>query len=215
MVPRSFCITTRLRQPGIRPAQRLLHGRPGPFDNGNEQHGSGLAVYAGGAPMTWWATDQHRPSSGFRYPVELRRPRYNLTALSNAPADGRHLRCVPARRRSCQKSAYGADSARSLIRRSFDNSLTFTPSARLLGNSGRCQPKSHSGACLIHYGRMNATLGVEIPRTNLDDPDDDPLRLHRSAHRDYLNCGARPSSGRSLTTAWTPMPSTSTCSTCR
>ena len=94
---------------------------------------------------------------------------------------------------------------------------TFSSLATGTAQPRRCKPmkpKAIQELLIPNYGRMNATLGVELPFTNSGNQTTIPLGLHRSAHRD-LQRPMRPRSGRSPITAWTPTPSTSTCSTCR
>ena len=85
------------------------------------------------------------------------------------------------------------------------------------------QPKAIQELFDTDYGRMNATLGVELPFTNITtqttipygyiDPPTEIIEPSRSALTSDRRA-TEPRSGRSPTTAWTPTPSTSTCSTC-
>ena len=139
--------------------------------------------------------------------------RFNLAGVA-----GRRCRppsWPPSRRPSCRKRLIRppTEAATDTYSSIQDTSLTFTRSVATAPVTMPLKPKAIQ-ELFDDYGRMNATLGVELPFTNYPDPDDDSLRLHRSAHRDRLST-VRPSSGRSPITAWTPTPSTSTCSTCR
>ena len=50
-------------------------------------------------------------------------------------------------------------------------------------NSQPMLPKAIQELFELDYGRMNSTLGVELPFTNFKQSDDDPAGLHRSGHR--------------------------------
>jgi hypothetical protein len=86
---------------------------------------------------------------------------YNLAALSNALptafAASQPTPLVP-------EVAYGAVSNH--YSEIFDNSLTFTPIGSTNSTTVEFQPKAIQ-ELFDPYGRMNATLGVEIPRTTL------------------------------------------------
>jgi FtsP/CotA-like multicopper oxidase with cupredoxin domain len=105
------------------------------------------------------------------------------------------------------------------------NTLTFTPIAPLtFDSSSLCTAPTPPATCgnldqkaiqelfTLDYGRMNATLGVELPLTNFLTQTTIPygyIDPPRSSSRVTRNCG------RSPITAWTPISFTSTCSTSR
>ena len=84
------------------------------------------------------------------------------------------------------------------------------------------QPKAIQELFELNYGRMNATLGVELPFTNFNTQTtipfgyiDPPTEIITTPTHGPIGPATAPRSGRSRTTAWTRTPSTSTCSTCR
>ncbi len=82
-------------------------------------------------------------------------------------------------------------------------------------NSGTVQmgPKAIQELFELNYGRMNATLGVELPFTNFNTQTTIPYG-YIDPVTEITDRTAKPRSGRSPITALTPMPYTSTCSTC-
>ena len=102
--------------------------------------------------------------------------------------------------------------------------MTFTPAERPRARSRMTfKTEGHPGVFSNIDGRMSGVLGVELPFTNGQTPDDHRLHgtgpRHRDPqeldHADRHRPATAPRSGRSRTTASTRTPSTSTCSTCR
>jgi len=119
------------------------------------------AMYIGGAPPTLVG---HGPNTRtimqFRVVGTPSTP-YNLAALSNAlPATFAATQPKPL----VPEVAYGA--VTNHYSEIFDNSLTFTPIGSNNPITVDFQPKAIQ-ELFDPYGRMNATLGVEIPRTTL------------------------------------------------
>ena len=119
------------------------------------------SMYAGGAPTTLVGKGPNtRTIMQFRVVGTPSAP-YSLTALSNAlPAVFTASQPTPL----VPEIAYGAVS--NVYSTIFDNSLTFTPIGSTNSTTVDFQPKAIQ-ELFDPYGRMNATLGVEIPKTTL------------------------------------------------
>jgi len=164
------------------------------------------AMYIGGAPPTLVG---HGPNTRtimqFRVVGTPSTP-YNLAALSNAlPATFAATQPKPL----VPEVAYGA--VTNHYSEIFDNSLTFTPIGSNNPITVDFQPKAIQ-ELFDPYGRMNATLESKYRGLLLQHRRQSPtVTLIRPPRCSFP---VKPSSGRLLIMALTPMPSTSTCLMC-
>jgi len=114
--------------------------------------------------------------------------------------------------------ASGGNSATLTYGRISDNSITFTPLNAAAPVTINYEQKAIQELFTLDYGRMNSTLGTELPLTiswsRPRFPSATPSGPPKSSRTARTQPSCR-SSGRSPTTAWIRTSSTSTCSTYR
>jgi FtsP/CotA-like multicopper oxidase with cupredoxin domain len=92
---------------------------------------------------------------------------FNLASLQAAlPVAYAATQAPPVVPEAEYDAAFGTTTAANTYSRIQDNSLTFTPAGSTVPKTMAMGPKAIQELFTLDYGRMNATLGVELPFTN-------------------------------------------------
>jgi FtsP/CotA-like multicopper oxidase with cupredoxin domain len=146
----------------------LYNDAPAPvpaFDPRNDYYtGDPDQTSTGGAPMTQPGYGPNtRTILQFRVGNSVTTPTtFNPAAIPAAYAASQEPPIIPE---SGYNAAYGATYTDTYVRIQ-DTSVTFTPAGQTTPITMPLQPKAIQELFELDYGRMNATLGVEVPFTN-------------------------------------------------